>query len=160
MLVATKNPCPCGYFGDIKKECECSQAAIDSYQKKLSGPLIDRIDMSVTVERVAHRKLMMHSDAAESSAEIQKRVTSSKQIQFNRQSSSNSRLSSKNLKKYANLTNAASEILLSAAEKLNLSSRGYMRTLKVSRTIADLCNSVAIREEHVLEALQYRHEHK
>lgn len=160
MLVATKNPCPCGYYGDSKRQCECSQSTIDAYQKKISGPLIDRIDMTVTVEPVAHSRLLSEASSTESSESIRRRVTKARQIQHHRQSVLNAQLSSTQIRQYANLCKSALDLLLAASDKLHLSSRGYMRTIKVARTIADLSKTDEIKDEHVLEALQYRHEYR
>lgn len=157
MLIATRNPCPCGFYGDSKRACDCSQIQIDRYQNRLSGPMLDRIDIYVNVERTEHRNLLsIDSSKSESSSEIRLRVNSAREIQLKRQGMENSRLSSKQIKNYASLSNNAKDLLDKAADRLNLSSRGYMKTIKIARTIADLNNLEQISESDISEALQFR----
>lgn len=157
MLVATSNPCPCGYFGS-KKECVCTAAQIAGYNKKLSGPIQDRIDVHVTVDTVAHKDLLA-PHAVRQSPTIQKQVEKARTLQTKRYSSAsytNATVSSDTIKKHARLTAAATDLLNTAAEKLLLSPRVYMKTVKLARTIADLEQSQSIEIAHIAEALQYR----
>lgn len=159
-LIATKNPCPCGYYGSTKP-CNCTPVEIDRYQKKLSGPLLDRIDLHVTVDSIDHEKLL--SDAAklnsEHSKDFQKRVVevvARQKSRFKNSTTRNGSMSNREIKLHANLTPAAKELLDTAARKLDLSARVYMKTIKVARTIADLDNSEITDLLHISEALQYR----
>lgn len=160
ILIATKNPCPCGYYGS-SKPCICTPLEIDRYQKKLSGPLLDRIDLHVTVDSINHEKLLSTNSKAaqESSEHVQKQIMNVLQAQskrFGNPLSRNGTMTNKEIKKTARLSPAAKELLDTAARKLDLSARVYMKTIKVSRTIADLAGSDAIEPEHVAEALRYR----
>ena len=157
-LIATANPCPCGFYGS-KKECTCLPAQIVRYQRKLSGPIIDRIDLFVEVDHVQHDKLLSDSSSGDKSAHIRKRVEKARNTQYNRYERSaltNSGLDNKTLKQHAKLTPEAKQLLTQAAERLDISPRSYMRILKVARTIADLDSSKHIEKHHVTEALQYR----
>lgn len=154
LLVATSNPCPCGYFG-TNKECTCSPTQIINYQKKFSGPILDRIDLYVDVEDIDHKKLIK-SNTNKSSEKIKSNVEIARNIQINRQGKLNSQLSNKDLIKYSNIDNNAKEFFDNAAKQLGLSARAYIRTLRVARTIADLENSEPINNSHISEALQYR----
>jgi magnesium chelatase family protein len=157
MLVATQNPCPCGYFGDDKRACTCTQQAILTYQQKLSGPLLDRIDMIVPVARVERDKLFASSTKEKPRAtEWRKQINTARDTQIKRQKKPNSSLSTKQLEKFAALDPAAKSLLSSAAEKLNLSARSYFKVLRVARTIADLSDHSDITQEDIAEALQYR----
>ncbi len=160
MLVATMNPCPCGYYGDNTKECNCTNNQILAYQKRLSGPLIDRIDLIVNVSRVPNESLQDKESLSDS-----QHVTALDEInraiiaQNNRYSSSvfyNSSLSNRDLKKYAPLSDEIKTLLLVAADRLKLSARGYFKVIKIARTIADLAGDENISKEHISEALQYR----
>ncbi len=156
-LVATANPCPCGYYGS-SKACECLPAQIVKYQKKLSGPIIDRIDLFVDVQEVKHAALL-RGKKQESSDTIAKRVLAARKRQQRRFSNTvrtNSEMSSKEVKLLSMLTTEAETFLNEAAEKLGLSARAYIRSIKVARTIADLENDDHILPSHVAEALQYR----
>jgi magnesium chelatase family protein len=160
MLVATMNPCPCGYYGDVSKECTCTSNQILAYQKRLSGPLLDRIDLIVHVGRVRNSELLsVKTLLNEQHIYAQKSINNTKNIQFIRYKSSiknNSSLSSKELLVYAPLNHDAKKMLLQAAERLGLSARSYFKVIKVARTIADLSGDEEINVAHMGEALQYR----
>lgn len=160
MLVATMNPCPCGYYGDTTHECTCSSVQIINYQKRLSGPLLDRIDMIVPVSRVPHEYLLKTNTMIKNQHKnAQGIINSAKDFQNNRYNSrlkNNGNLSNRDLKKYAQLTAEAHNLLETAAKKLDLSARRYFKTIKVARTIADLEQSSDITATHIREALQYR----
>lgn len=159
MLVASMNPCPCGYYGSKDKECTCSPSAISKYMGKISGPLLDRIDICTEVSSVEYRKLDSN-EKIESSEEIKKRVDKARKIQMERYSESeifsNSELTPKLSEKYCKLNNECKKVLENAFNKLKLSARAYGRILKVARTIADLEESEDIEVHHVAEAIQYR----
>ncbi len=160
-LVWAMNPCPCGYLTDPDKECICTPNQIANYRGRLSGPLVDRIDMFIEVPKVPTKDFRdAKNQQSESSQEIQKRVQNARNIQLNRYKeiglSSNSEMSSKNIKQFANMTPEAEEILAGAVKSMDLSARSYYRIIKLSRTIADLESSDTITENHILEALSYR----
>jgi magnesium chelatase family protein len=157
MLVATCNPCPCGYYG-TSKPCTCMPHEINKYHRKLSGPIIDRIDLYVDVDEVKHSSLL-HGQLAESSSDIQKRVAKARDRQQQRYGDPlkhNASLNNREIKKYIKLVGAAEELLNQAAERLNISARSYMRIVKVAQTIADLADSKQVEVPHISEALQYR----
>ncbi len=158
ILIATKNPCPCGYWGS-SKPCICTPLEIERYKKKLSGPLLDRIDIHVTVDSVDHSSLLKEGLESLDSKTIKKRVVDTIQNQVKRYGSPDMRngtMSNKDIKKYAKLTKEAKELLDNAAEKLDISARVYMKTVKLARTIADLEGSESIEIRHISEALRYR----
>ena len=158
ILIGTKNPCPCGYYG-TDKPCVCAPHAIAQYEKKLSGPILDRIDLYVDVESVDHTALLKLKSAEETSATVAERVQAARKLQLNRPTNRgklNGSLGSRDIKQAANLTPEAKDLLDKAAESLGLSARAYMRSVKVARTIADLDNSDKVGSKHVAEALQYR----
>ena len=157
ILVATANPCPCGYF-ETHRECTCLPADILKYRRKLSGPIIDRIDLYASVENVKHERLLEDNSAAETSSSIQKRVEAARARQQLRWKAgkTNSQVSSRDIKTKIGLDSAGKTLLDSAADKLELSPRAYIRTLKVARTIADLDASENIQTKHIAEAIQYR----
>lgn len=156
ILVATANPCQCGYYG-TDKPCSCLPSQINRYQQRLSGPIIDRIDLFANVHEVEHSKLLRTEIAKQSPNYAAKRVTAARLIQQKRQGSTlNSTLSNAGLRQHAKLSNEAKALLDTAAERLGISARAYMRTIKVSRTIADLGQSDAIETSHITEALQFR----
>jgi magnesium chelatase family protein len=160
MLVATMNPCPCGYYGDPSHECTCSSTQIMSYQRRLSGPLLDRIDMVVPVSRVPHTLLLATDKSTkEQQYSAIKLITQAKQMQTNRYGSSlknNSSLTNRDIKNHAALDPEAHRLLTTASERLDLSARRYFKIIKVARTIADLDASNTVTTAHVSEALQYR----
>lgn len=160
MLVAAANPCPCGYYGDDTKVCTCSASQVLKYQKKLSGPLLDRIDIHIDVPAVKVEKLVEDEVDSESSSVVRKRVVKALTRQKSRFGSSkiimNSEMSSQDLKSSLKIDEKAKEIMKNAMKSLSLSARSFNKVLKVSRTIADLESSEEVRSEHVLEALQYR----
>lgn len=158
MLIATSNPCPCGYYG-THKPCVCPPHQIMAYQRKLSGPIIDRIDLYTDVDNVQHDKLLKTNTTGESSNSVQKRVLKARKRQQKRYESpskTNAQMSNRDIKKHANLEIEAEELLNQAAEKLEISARAYMRLIKVARTIADLGDNEAITPAHISEAIQYR----
>lgn len=159
MLIASMNPCPCGYLGDPFHECSCSQSSIDRYLDKLSNPLLDRIDIHIEVLPVKYEELD-DDGKVETSREIRKRVNKARQIQLERYRKdniySNSQISSRNIKKYCELSKGAKQMLKNAFDRYRFSARTYNKILKVSRTIADLDESDIILEKHILEAIRYR----
>jgi len=158
-LLAATNPCPCGYFGDETKNCSCSPSAITRYQKRISGPILDRIDVHVWLPAVKVEKLTGEIKS-ESSAKIQLRVQKARQLQQKRFKdliiTSNAEMGTKMMKKYCNLDDQSILLLKQAITKLNLSARSFHRVVKIARTIADLEGSIKIKSNHVAEALQYR----
>jgi len=159
MLVAAMNPCPCGYLGDPSHACTCTPIAIRRYRSRISGPLLDRIDLHVEVPAVAYRDLSGNYET-ESSAAIAARVLKARQIQQQRFHGTkvhcNAQMNARLIKKYCELDEEGHRILELAGEKLGFSARSYSRILKVARTIADLDGSAAIRTPHLAEAIQYR----
>lgn len=160
MLLGAMNPCPCGYKGDREKQCTCSDFMVNRYLAKLSGPLLDRIDLQINVPRLTAKELLNIDDNAESSFEIRKRVIKARQIQAERYKNdnilTNSELTSELVKKYCRIDGASKEIFKSAIVKFGLSGRRYDRILKIARTIADLDNSSEIEQTHLMQALQYK----
>ncbi|MFA6354812.1 MAG: YifB family Mg chelatase-like AAA ATPase [Candidatus Paceibacterota bacterium] len=162
ILVAAMNPCPCGNKGNKQKECICKQGDLDRYKRKLSGPIMDRIDIWVTVGNVDYEKLSNDIQEGEKTNTIKERVKNARLIQNKRFKNSprkintNSEMNVKELNIYAPLDDATKKLLNQSAERLQLSARAYHRTIKLSRTIADLEGSVDISQSHILEALQYR----
>lgn len=159
MLVAAMNPCPCGYFGDYTHECSCTQSQIDKYLSKISGPLLNRIDIQVEVFPVRYEDLQ-NDKKEEESIQIKRRIIKAREIQAKRYKNigilTNSELGSKQIQTFCNI-NKESEILLkNAFEILGLSARAYNKILKVARTIADLENIEDIQTKHIAEAIQYR----
>jgi len=159
MLVAAMNPCPCGNLGNDTKQCICSPSQIIRYRRKVSGPLLDRIDIHIEVPPVEHKKLS--SDIpAEPSEQIRKRVIQARQIQLKRLSGEgiycNAQMKTRHIKKFCQLSEQAKKILEDAMERFSLSARAYSRILKVARTIADLEGSDNILPQHISEAVQYR----
>ena len=159
MFVASMNPCPCGFYGSKDKECTCTPEAISRYMGKISGPLLDRIDIQIEVTPVKYQKLASH-EKIETSEEIKKRVDKARKIQLERYKEhgifSNSELTPHLSNTYCNLDLKSKEIIQNAFERLGLSARGYGRILKVARTIADLEEKENIEAKHIAEAIQYR----
>ncbi|MDP6935833.1 MAG: YifB family Mg chelatase-like AAA ATPase [Candidatus Marinimicrobia bacterium] len=159
MLVAAMNPCPCGYFTDPKNDCTCNEGMIQKYLSRISGPLLDRIDIHLEVPAVAFEELTVKS-AGESSASIQSRVQSARFIQTKRFEKqpihSNAAMEKRQIRKYCQIDKEGEVLLKSAMEKLGLSARAFDRILKVSRTIADMENTESISSVHIGEAIQYR----
>ena len=159
MFVASMNPCPCGFYGSKEKECTCSNEAISRYMNKISGPLLDRIDIQIEVTPVKYQKLNSN-EKIESSDKIKSRVNEARKLQLERYKEyeifSNSELTPKLIEKYCKLDIYSENIMKNAFEKLGLSARAYTRILKVARTIADLDNKEHIEAKHIAEAIQYR----
>jgi len=160
MLVAALNPCKCGYFGDPKRECRCSPREVENYRNRISGPLLDRIDIHVEAPAVEYRELAS-TERAEPSAAIRERVMTARAVQTarfatSRKGRTNAEMSAAQLKQHCKLDAAGQELLRLAMTELQLSARAYDRILKVARTIADLAGAASIRPEHVAEAIQYR----
>ncbi len=162
MLIASMNPCPCGYYNHPDKECSCPPGAVQKYLNKVSGPLLDRIDLHVEVTPVAFSELSNTNKQGENSAIIRERVIAAREIQAQRykehtgSTHSNAQISSKLLREICAIDHIGEALLKKAMERLNLSARAYDRILKVSRTIADLVASEKIKPEHVAEAIHYR----
>ncbi|PCH91757.1 MAG: magnesium chelatase [Bacteroidetes bacterium] len=160
MLVASMNPCPCGYYNHPEKECVCAPGIVQRYLNKISGPLLDRIDIHVEVTPVAFSELSGTS-RSESSAKIRERVTEARIVQENRYKDvesvhSNAQMTTRQLREICKIDDAGKKLLQTAMERLGLSARAYDRILKVSRTIADLEKSADIKNEHLAEAIQFR----
>lgn len=159
MFVASMNPCPCGFYGSADKQCTCSPQMISKYMGKISGPLLDRIDIQIEVVPVKYNKLESE-ELVENSKDIKVRVDTARKIQHDRYISekifSNSQLTPKLIEKYCKLDKKSKELLQIAFNKLGLSARAYGRILKVARTIADLDGENNIKQEHITEAIQYR----
>lgn len=161
LLIAASNPCPCGYFGDPKRPCKCTPSQISRYQKRISGPILDRIDIHIEVPSVETQKLVSEVEAKpEASKEIQRRVQKARGMQIKRfagtRLKSNAEMGTKEVKKYCSLSDECRTILRSAISTLNLSARAYFKVIKVARTIADLSEEKEIAVNHLAEALQYR----
>jgi len=159
ILVAAQNPCPCGYFGDKKKNCICSPAQIMRYRQKISGPLLDRIDLHVEVPRLEYKEIAQEA-AAEGSASVRERAQKARDLQQNRFDKlnilTNAEIKAAQIEKFCSLSAEAKEILERAVENYSLSGRAIHRLMKVGRTIADLAQSEEILSQHLAEAIQYR----
>ncbi len=159
MLVASMNPCPCGFLGDPQHDCSCTPTMIQRYRSKLSGPLLDRIDLHVDVPRVAHRELT-DTRPAEKSATIRERVNQARQIQHLRLKpfglQANSQMQARHIRKFCVLDQAGETLMEQVTDRMGLSARSYTRILKLARTIADLACSEQIEQQHLAEAIRYR----
>lgn len=158
-LIAACNPCPCGYHGDDRIACTCSYEQISRYQKKMSGPLMDRIDMFVHVPPVSIHNISSQS-ADEKSATVRHRVTQTQARQIKRQGTLNNLLTSETIKLFCELSPSSETLLSEATEKLGLSARSYFRIIKLARTIADMMESDKISSSHLSEALMYRQQNQ
>lgn len=162
MLIAALNPCPCGYAGSRDRPCVCAPGNLLKYERKISGPIIDRIDLWLQVGTVPHEKLSLGGEGGEKSNAVRQRVAKSRKIQEKRFTKAglsiktNSQMSSKDLVRFALLSPSAEEVLKNSASKMNLSARAYHRVIKIARTIADMEESEGIENKHILEAIQYR----
>jgi magnesium chelatase family protein len=159
MLAAAMNPCPCGYFNDRTRECKCTPPIIQRYVAKISGPLLDRIDIHIDVPAVNYRELRS-GNAPEGSAQIRERVLRAREIQLNRFAAerifSNAQMSSRQIRTYCELSSEGEHMLERAMQQQGLSARAHDRILKVARTIADLDAALQIESRHIAEAIQYR----
>jgi magnesium chelatase family protein len=162
VLVAAMNPCPCGYFGDERQECNCSMSMVQRYQKRISGPLMDRIDIHLEVKRVQFQKLA-GLEQGESSAVIRQRVEAAHRLQHQRFAALNKPyvlvngdMGPAEVQQFCQLDEAGKNLMRAAMQQMNLSARAYHRVLKLSRTIADLAGKEQIEVTHLAEALQYR----
>jgi magnesium chelatase family protein len=159
MLIAAMNPCPCGYYGDPVKQCHCSESSVSRYQRRISGPLLDRIDIHIEVPRVDYEKLA-DSRQSEKSATVRERVESSRERQRQRFAGTkltcNTEMGPAQIREYCKLEPAGQTLLKAAMSQLHLSARGFHRILKLARTIADLAGSDTIAAAHLAEAVQYR----
>jgi magnesium chelatase family protein len=161
MLIAAMNPCPCGFYGDPTRECTCSESTVSRYQKRISGPLLDRIDIFVEVPRVEYEKLAAQT-SSECSDVVRNRVEEARKVQSLRFQDSrlvcNAEMTPTEVRQYcqAHLDDQAQSLLRLAMTQLSLSARSFHRVLKLSRTIADMADSAAIGAPHVAEAIQYR----
>ncbi len=160
MLISAMNPCPCGYYGDPLRQCRCSVRQIENYRQRISGPLLDRIDIHVEVPAVSFRELQSPGEGGESSATIRARVEAARDIQRQRygrsKATTNATMSNRQQKACCELDTTAQGYLEHAMHELNFSARAHNRILKVARTLADLGGSESIRPEDVLEAIQFR----
>lgn len=160
MLLGAMNPCPCGFLGDSQKQCTCSEFQVQRYRSRLSGPLLDRIDLQIEVPRLSPEELLNMKSEAEPSSEIRKRVVMARKIQVERYKGTNiftnSQLNSDLIKKFCQIDETSENMLKTAIIKFNLSGRSYDRILKLARTIADLAGEARISSMHVAQALQYR----
>ena len=163
IMVAASNPCPCGYLGSRKKSCTCMPGLVNRYRKRISGPILDRIDIHITVPEVKTSRLIGKSlpgRKVESSRQIRTRVQKARNLQTKRFKETiftcNAEMNTKSVKEFCQLDSDCLRLMQTAAEKMNLSARSYYRTIKISRTIADLAGSAEIKSANIGEALQYR----
>jgi magnesium chelatase family protein len=157
ILIATANPCPCGYYGE-ERGCRCRAHHVAQYQRKISGPIIDRIELSVRVDPTEHQQILTDSPKVESSTTVAKRVAVARTRQLERQKQLNSQLDNLAIKQHALLNRQAAFMLNHFAKKYDLSARAYLKTIKVARTIADLAGTSTIEQPHIKEALSLRYQ--
>lgn len=162
MLAAAMNPCPCGFFNDKTRECHCTQPMIQRYVSKISGPLLDRIDIHIDVPAVNYKELRDKAQAPEGSSQIRSRVMRAREVQLDRFAAnkeriySNAQMGSKQIRAYCELSTDCERLLERAMTQQGLSARAHDRILKVARTVADLENAAHIAPKHIAEAIQYR----
>ncbi len=156
MLIAACNPCVCGFLGDGTDRCQCSAASVEKYRGKLSGPMLDRIDMHLHLPRVDMKTIQSKEPSGDTSKLIKRRVVTTRQFQIQRQGKLNSQLSSRELEQYCELSNKEINFLAAVCEKLNMSARAYHRILKLARTIADMSGENSICQNHLSEAISFR----
>lgn len=160
MLVAAMNPCPCGYYGDERHECDCTSPRISRYRSRVSGPLLDRIDIHIEVPALSVEEITANKNCGQSSAQMRKEVLAAHQFQLERYKNENfnfnSQLKGKKLKKYCKVDEEGMNLLKYSLENLGLSARAYDRILRMARTIADIAGSQSIKSDHIAEAIQYR----
>lgn len=155
-LIAAMNPCPCGYYGDSQNKCRCTEAHIERYQSKLSGPLLDRIDMHIEVPAISHQELQNCSESPETSSQVKQRVIQAYQRQKQRRGKCNAHLHNREIEQDCQLLAEHQKVLQKSMEKMKLSARAYHRILKLARTIADLDGSEQIQLQHLTESIGYR----
>jgi magnesium chelatase family protein len=160
ILIIAFNPCPCGYLGDMKHNCRCTPAQVQRYENRLSGPLLDRIDMHLEVPSVPYKE-MSGGSSGDSSAEIKARVEQARAVQKKRFANRrnfhcNGQMTPKDMKKFCCLDKDSEKLLENAVERLGLSARSYHRIMKIGRTIADLDGTEPLQAKHIAEAIQYR----
>jgi len=158
-LIAAMNPCPCGYYGDPERECRCTLERIKKYQQRVSGPLLDRIDLQIELGRLAkadRQKLMLKKNSKKTSASIKKQVLHCRERQLSRIGKTNAQLNQQEILQYCHLENANKALLGRVMDQFKLSTRAYFRILKVARTIADFAGEEQIKSKHLLEAIAYR----
>jgi magnesium chelatase family protein len=159
MLVGAMNPCPCGYYGDPYRQCTCNPGLVSRYQKRISGPFLDRIDIFIEVPHIDYEKLS-DDRPGERSENIRERVSSARSLQYLRFKGStlttNSEMPPADVRNFCKTDESAQSLLKAAMKQMNLSARAFHRILKLARTIADLENSAIIKSNHIAEAIQYR----
>jgi magnesium chelatase family protein len=155
-LVAAMNPCPCGYYGDRERACRCTPDKIRRYRDKISGPLLDRIDIQLMVQRLPAQLMHQPATALETSAQVKRRVIEARKIQLQRSGKNNALLNNQEIEQHCDLDSAGQQLLEQSVTRLKLSPRAYHRILRVARTIADMEKSNTIEERHLMEAISYR----
>lgn len=155
-LIAAMNPCPCGYLGHKTKECQCTPVQVSRYRNKISGPLLDRIDIHLEVPALTHAELTDKTQQSETSEQIRQQTTAARQFQLQRQGVLNASLTTVGIERYCSIDAQAQQLLRTATERLNLSARGYHRILKIARTVADLEQEEGISSKNLAEAIQLR----
>ena len=156
MLVGAMNPCKCGFIGSSKRDCRCSSGDVLRYQRKVSGPLLDRFDLHVPVTDISVEEVLATQQEGPSSEEVAGQVVTARQQQYERQGKSNAELTARELKRHCRLDAVSEKLLKQAEGRFHLSARGVHRLLKTARTVADLAGAQRIESAHVAEALQYR----